>query len=356
MLFTTRFRSSSSLRPTRSGRAARVLLPILSAAMFACSDAAGGGMGPDLEANPTTKPAGNDNSAPTVLAGASLWVDPTSSARRQADAWRSTRPADAALLDKIASRPSAVWLGDWMGTEPYNQVAALTSRITAAGSVPVFVVYNIPLRDCGQYSAGGASSPAAYERWVADVARAIGGHKAVVILEPDAVGLIDCLSPAEAETRLRLIANAVRTLKASGSVSVYVDAGNAGWHPPVKMAPRLRAAGIDQADGFALNVSNFFTNAESNRMGTELSALVGGKHFVVDTSRNGLGASTPYEWCNPSGMALGTPPTTNTGHPLVDAYLWVKAPGESDGECNGGPGAGRFWPEYALGLARRSAL
>ena len=88
----------------------------------------------------------------------------------------------------------------------------------------------------------------------------------------------------------------------------------------------------------------------------ELSGLVDGKHFVIDTSRSGAGPSTPYEWCNPMGRSVGASPTTNTGHPLVDAYLWVKPPGESDGECNGGPGAGRWWPEYALGLAQRSSL
>ena len=36
----------------------------------------------------------------------------------------------------------------------------------------------------------------------------------------------------------------------------------------------------------------------------------------------------------------------------MDAYLWVKTPGESDGTCNGGPRAGQWWPEYALGLSR----
>ena len=39
---------------------------------------------------------------------------------------------------------------------------------------------------------------------------------------------------------------------------------------------------------------------------------------------------------------------------LADALLWVKAPGESDGSCNGGPSAGTWWTEYALGLAERA--
>jgi endoglucanase len=95
---------------------------------------------------------------------------------------------------------------------------------------------------------------------------------------------------------------------------------------------------------------------DSLAYGKELSALVGGKHFVIDTSRNGNG---PYEegdparrWCNPPGRALGETPTTRTAGPLVDAYLWVKRPGESDGECRGGPKAGQWWQRYARGLVR----
>ncbi|MFI2791482.1 glycoside hydrolase family 6 protein, partial [Kitasatospora sp. NPDC018614] len=46
------------------------------------------------------------------------------------------------------------------------------------------------------------------------------------------------------------------------------------------------------------------------------------------------------------------PPTTRTADPLVDAYLWIKRPGESDGTCKGGPKAGQWWETYALELAR----
>ena len=119
------------------------------------------------------------------------------------------------------------------------------------------------------------------------------------------------------------------------------------------MAPRLIAAGIGFADGFSLNVSNFHTAETNTAYGQALAGLLGGKRFVIDTSRNGLGGSDPYDWCNPAGRALGTPATAITGHPLVDAYLWIKRPGESDGTCNGGPAAGGWWGEYALGLAAR---
>ena len=61
---------------------------------------------------------------------------------------------------------------------------------------------------------------------------------------------------------------------------------------------------------------------------------------------------TATAWCNPRGQALGVAPTTNTGHPLVDAFLWIKQPGESDGTCQGGPQAGSWWNEIAVELSR----
>jgi endoglucanase len=111
--------------------------------------------------------------------------------------------------------------------------------------------------------------------------------------------------------------------------------------------------GIENADGFALNVSNFETTQDNMEYGTKISQLLGGKHFVIDTSRNGLGSNG--EWCNPPGRATGEKPTLSTGHPLVDAFLWVKVPGESDGTCRGGPRAGEWWPDYALGLIERAS-
>ena len=123
------------------------------------------------------------------------------------------------------------------------------------------------------------------------------------------------------------------------------------------MSGALRRAGVARAHGFALNVANFETTADNVRYGTALSRLLGGAHFVVDTSRNGNGPAQvgagDRHWCNPPGRRLGAVPTTRTGHRLVDAYLWIKRPGESDGACgNGAPPAGQWWPEYALALAR----
>jgi endoglucanase len=163
---------------------------------------------------------------------------------------------------------------------------------------------------------------------------------------------MDCLPPAVQRDRMELIRFAVTTLKSQRAV-VYIDAGHARWHTPEMMASRLKASGIDKADGFSLNVSNYIDNSANIAYGEKLSRLIGGKHFIIDTSRNGLGNAS--DWCNPRGQALGVTPTTRTGHPLVDAFLWVKQPGESDGTCQGGPRAGSWWNDIAIELSRAAA-
>jgi endoglucanase len=187
------------------------------------------------------------------------------------------------------------------------------------------------------------------------VAAGIGGRRAVVVLEPDALAGLDCLPAQRRRQRIALLERAVRTLAARPRVAVYLDAGHSGWQPPGLMARRLRAAGVRRARGFALNVSNFRSTAAELAYGRRLSRLTAGKRFVVDTSRNGRGPAPGGDWCNPEGRALGTAPRTRRlPSRLVDALLWIKRPGESDGSCNGGPPAGRWWRDYALGLARRA--
>ena len=184
-------------------------------------------------------------------------------------------------------------------------------------------------------------------------ANGIGARRAAVVLEPDALAMMDCLSVADQQLRLDLLRFAVQTFAAKGRIAVYLDAGHPRWTSASTMSARLLNAGIAQAQGFSLNVSNFYLTSENITYGAQVSALVGGKHFVIDTGRNGVGPTSDTQWCNPAGRALGLRPTTTTGNALVDAYLWIKTPGESDGACNGAPGAGSWMPEYALGLAQR---
>ena len=157
---------------------------------------------------------------------------------------------------------------------------------------------------------------------------------------------------------MELIHQAVLALKAQPGVSVYIDAGHSSWVPAPDMADRLQRAGLADARGFALNTSNFRADDELGKFAKELlGALKLETHFVIDSSRNGNGpapAGDAQGWCNPEGRALGRPPGTDTGDPAQDAFLWLKRPGESDGECKGGPAAGQWFEARALEMARNA--
>ncbi|WP_306334659.1 glycoside hydrolase family 6 protein [Streptomyces sp. KL118A] len=287
-----------------------------------------------------------------------FWVDPDSPAARQVQQWEEQgRARDAEALKRISEQPMAVWPA---GDDPAPDIAQATRGAAREGRTAVLVAYNIPHRDCGQHSAGGAGSAGHYRNWVNEFAAAIGDAPALVVLEPDAVPhIVDGCTPAEYHAdRYQLLSEAIQRLKRQPKVKVYLDAGNPGWISDAgKLTEPLRKAGVAEADGFSLNVSNFQSDGAIKAYGRTLSATVGGKHFVMDTSRNGRGplaGDRQDAWCNPPGRGLGTPPTDRTGDPLVDAVLWIKRPGDSDGPCRGGPAAGQWWPDYALGLARNA--
>ncbi|GAC1391949.1 MAG: hypothetical protein NVSMB46_06310 [Candidatus Saccharimonadales bacterium] len=302
---------------------------------------------------PTTSTPVITTTTSQPLLGLTLYVNPSSPAQQQANAWRSSRPSDAAQMDKIAQHAGSAWFGGW-NSNVQNDVSTYVNPAAAASQVPVLVAYNIPQRDCGSYSAGG-TTPSGYISWITSFANGIGTNKAIVIVEPDSIAAIGCLSSTDQATRLSLLSQAVTILKSHSNTTVYLDGGHPGWQPSDVMATRLKSANIAYADGFALNVSNFITTNDNIAYGQSIASLTGNKHFVIDTSRNGLGPTSDYQWCNPLGRALGEIPTTITTNTLVDAYLWIKAPGESDGTCNGGPSAGSWWADYALGLAERAA-
>lgn len=309
---------------------------------------------------PAPAPEIAHNSA-NPLSGHRLYVDPQSPPALQAARWRSDgRKQDAAAMQQLASRPTAVWFAD--EGDIASRVRAAAQSAAQRGRTALLVAYHVPGRDCGSYSAGGSGSAAAYRAWVRAFARGIGTRRAIVILEPDAIPQAveeTCLSAERKAERYALLRYGVKTLGARSNVAVYLDAGNPGWiRPAARLVGPLRASGVRAADGFALNVSNFFRTGTAISYGRSLSRRLGGAHFVIDTSRNGNGPSPRDDaggpkWCNPPGRAVGRSPTTSTGERRVDAYLWVKRPGASDGSCRAGaPPAGHWWPEYALQLVR----
>jgi len=341
---------------------------IVAAAVLALAACAGDAISPDGTVDAKHKRGGTTPPPPpptpdpspipipvgvNPIAGAAFWVNPYSNAQKTADSWRVTRPADAAQMDKIAQHSQAQWLGSWSG-DIYTAVSNAVATVSATGARPVFVAYNIPQRDCGGYSSGGTTADG-YKTWISALANGLGTSHAVIVLEPDALTQLSCLNSTDQATRISLIQYAIVALKAKGAV-VYLDGGHSAWKSATDQAALLTRASVAAADGFFLNVSNFQYTSSSISYGKAISALIGGKHFIIDTSRNGQGPTADNAWCNPPGRGLGAASTTFTADPLVDAYLWVKAPGESDGTCNGAPSAGSWMADYALGLAQQSVM
>ncbi|GLW27546.1 glycoside hydrolase family 6 protein [Actinoplanes regularis] len=270
--------------------------------------------------------------------------------------WVAANPGDsrtAVIRDRIASQPASHWLSNFNLSTIGSEVSTYVNAANAAGQIPVLTAYAIPNRDCGGASAGGAPDLTQYQTWIRAVAGGLGDRTVIIVLEPDSIALQTCLSSAEITARGQALATATRTLKAANpNAKVYLDAGHSAWNSAADQAGRLAGAGVADADGFYTNVSNFNANSAEVSYGKAIiSALNGrgisGKHFVVDTSRNG-GASG--DWCGDDNTdrRIGTYPTTATGDGDVDAYLWVKPPGEADG-CR--YAAGSFQPDLAYSLA-----
>jgi endoglucanase len=355
----------------------------------------------------------------------------------------------ASLIMAMAKTPQAVW---FTGDSPHQVQQSVKNTVKLAAAkktVPILVAYNIPFRDCAQFSAGGATTVQEYKDWIDGFTTGIGDAQALVILEPDGLGIIpwykqfsglpsegdyEWCQPTEADEvtaadeRFEMLNYAVDALKALPNVRVYLDGTHSAWLGSGDAAHRLVQAGVERADGFFLNVSNYRFTEHLEKYGSWISKCIwfatdpgswgnghfdwcasqyypanpndfstwgltdqwyidnvesqtwvpypgdaGLTNFVIDTSRNGNGPWTPpagypdpQDWCNPPGRGLGLLPTADTGHTLIDAYLWVKIPGESDGECTRGlgpagttidpewglidPAAGEWFPEMALDL------
>lgn len=259
-------------------------------------------------------------------------------------------------VSKIFDYPMAFWFGVKRG---WHDVEVLTHRVQrllhrAEPYLPIMVIYNLPDRDIGQWSKGGAKTCEQYLEFIQNFANALEHHQPIIIFEPDGLPHSTLQSDTERKLRIQLMRDGLTILSEQTQALIYADIGHSNWLSASQAGDLLNqvtpAKGIR---GFSVNVSNYRTTAESMRWGNEVLEHTDLGYYVVDTSRNGSG---PYgnEWCNPPGRSLGCRPTTLTGDDRCDAFLWIKVPGESDGRCNGGPRAGKFWPEYAQELVQNT--
>lgn len=236
--------------------------------------------------------------------------------------------------------------GHWYCNRYRNLTKSVKRFIQRTGdATPVLVLYYIPNRDLGSHSAGGAKSAFDYICFINEFCEGLGDKQAIIIFEPDA--LAHAIASCDEELlnhRIFLINSALKLIdRKCPSATVYIDVGHPRWISAELIVSAIQR--IKNFHGVSINVSNFVPLDECIRYGNAI-----GEHFVIDTSRNGNPNLQESDgWCNPPKRQIGKLPRIFMDG-LLDALLWIKVPGESDGKCNGGPKAGKFWLEYGLGL------
>lgn len=233
-----------------------------------------------------------------------------------ADLLRGKQLGAALRLAEMEATPQAVWFTGGTPAEVETGVRKIARSAAREGRVPVLVAYNVPFRDCAGYSGGGATDTAAYQAWIDGFVRGVGGTKAVVILEPDSLGIIPynttiygaadwCkptvsnelgqyvpapgASPAERYAQLNyavdaFAAKAPRTL-------VYLDGTHSGWLGVGEAAYRLVGAGVKRAQGFFLNVSNFQLTSDNTQFGLWVSDC------ITAATAGAPWAAGHFDWC-----------------------------------------------------------
>lgn len=241
---------------------------------------------------------------------------------------RHHKYADALRLSAMATTPQAVWFNGGAPQEVKANVKKTMAAAALTRTVPVLVSYNIPFRDCAQYSAGGAKDTAEYEAWIDGFAAGIGKGKAVVILEPDSLGIIPYSSSifgvegwckptvtdatgntvaapgSSSDERYAQLQYAIdKILELAPSASVYIDGTHSAWLGVSEAAFRLYKAGFkdggQRVQGFFLNVSNFQPTAELTQFGTWVSmCLAAGTPGVgPDWMRDATTGAPHFDWC-----------------------------------------------------------
>ncbi len=350
------------------------------------------------------------------IVGAHFYVDPAYVAKVESSIKEYS--ADAELLKKVTSVSTAVWLDSIKATGTVSKVldAGLAEQKKLGQPVvTVFAVYDLPERDCAAVASNGELTVAKggekrYQKdFIDKIAAAFKAHpkqRIVAILEPDSLANIatnlSIPKCAAAEQAYRhSVAYAVKTLSMPG-VSLYLDAAHAGWLGWSKNREKIakifsdvltEAGGADKIRGFATNVSNYDTLTPGDLAKLEPSdpctdeltyvkildaslteAGITGKGFLIDTSRNGRSGirTKSGSWCNVKGAGLGERPQAAPA-PLIDAYYWVKPPGDADGggdpskpgfdeNCGpkspdatpGAPHAGAWFGSYFRDLAKNA--
>ncbi|KAF8647433.1 hypothetical protein AX16_006710, partial [Volvariella volvacea WC 439] len=247
-------------------------------------------------------------------------------------------------------------------------------RITGRQQLVQLVVYNLPERDCSAKASDGEfhlnnDGFNKYKNYIDRISADLSTPAAraltfAVILEPDGLAnLVTNLHIPKCnraqQAYLDGVAYAISKLQQS-NVHLYLDSAHGGWLGWSDNLPLTggvfaevlrRAAPNNRIRGVAINVSNYnqynatvrepYTEWNdswderrfANNLAPHLTASGVPAHFIIDQGRSGkTGIRDDWSWwCNLKGAGYGPRPTTQTNDPIVDALVWVKPGGESDG-------------------------
>ncbi|PYH67856.1 1,4-beta-D-glucan cellobiohydrolase C [Aspergillus vadensis CBS 113365] len=331
---------------------------------------------PAASASPTTTASASGN----PFSGYQLYVNPYYSSEVASLAIPSLTGSLSSLqaaATAAAKVPSFVWLdtADKVPTMA-DYLADIKSQNSAGANPPIagqFVVYDLPDRDCAALASNGEYSIAdngvehykAYIDSIREVLVQYSDVHTLLVIEPDSLAnLVTNLNVAKcanAESAYLECTNYALTQLNLPNVAMYLDAGHAGWLGwPANQQPAAdlfasvykNASSPAAVRGLATNVANYnawtisscpsYTQGNSvcdeqqyiNAIAPLLEAQGFDAHFIVDTGRNGkqpTGQQAWGDWCNVINTGFGVRPTTSTGDALVDAFVWVKPGGESDG-------------------------
>jgi cellulose 1,4-beta-cellobiosidase len=373
---------------------------ILAAAGCAGSSGQSGAVAPGSEKNP--------------FKDVNYFLNPEFVANVEATAKRHPDLADKIM--KVADYPSAGWLdsiGAIKNLKVWLDEAKKQQDKSGKPTLAVVIVYDLPNRDCSAEASAGELKVAqnGLQRYKSEFIdpitaefKAHPDQPIAVVLEPDSLGNLatNMALPACQEARPAYKEGVVYAIKsfALPNVSVYLDAAHSGWlgwdDNRAKIAKIFRqvlseAGGPGMIRGFATNTSNYtslsnrdgaileptnpcpneLTYVKTLRKTLEMSGFKN-HHFIIDTARNGKGGIRHAwgNWCNIKGAGLGERPRADP-EPDIDAYFWLKPPGESDGVADpkaprfdpmcagqdaapGAPQAGQWFESYFLDLVRNA--
>jgi len=349
---------------------------------------------------PTEEPIPESRGNPFL--NVAFFLNPDYTATIEAAAQRHPEMADA--IRRVAQNPTAVWLDSIKALEKLPHWLDEAKKQQDANGKPTLTivsVYNLPDRDCSAIASSGElkideNGEERYRKEFIDpIAAQFKAHPdqpIVVVLENDSLAnlatnmaISGCRKAKKAYEEG--ITYAIKSFYLP-NVSIYLDVAHAGWlgweDNRARMGSVLRnvvmnAGGVHMIRGFATNTCNFthLTNRDgaalepSNPCPNELTyvklmremlKMYGFRDhgFIVDTSRNGKGGIRAQwgSWCNVRGAGIGERPRP-IPVPRVDAYVWMKPPGESDGTSGadaaiGAPQAGQFFDSYFIDLVQNA--